>query len=115
MVENNAYCSKCGRVMRLVMRRVGGRIATHRECDPCSITTERPSAEPTGNLQAGHDPICRLCGQPIRDGAPRYLEPEGDAHAECRDKARRPRTTDIDISSPPPSYAPPPGTPVAGP
>ena len=67
--------------------------------------------------RAAHDepPTCRLCGQPIRDGAPSYREPEGDAHAECRDKARRPRATDIDISSPPPSHAPPAGTPVAGP
>jgi Zn ribbon nucleic-acid-binding protein len=42
MVEDDARCPKCGRVMRLVMRRAGGRIVTHRECDPCGFTTERP-------------------------------------------------------------------------
>jgi hypothetical protein len=67
--------------------------------------------------RAAHDepPTCRLCGQPIRDGEPRYREAEGEVHAECREKAPPPRATDISDCPPPPSHAPPPGTPVAGP
>jgi hypothetical protein len=34
------------------------------------------------------DPVCRICAEPIRDGAPRYREPDGDVHADCREKAR---------------------------
>jgi hypothetical protein len=34
------------------------------------------------------DPICRICGEPIRAGEPRYREPEGDVHADCRRKAQ---------------------------
>lgn len=40
MVEDDVSCPKCGRLMRLVMRRIGGRIGTYRECDSCGFTTE---------------------------------------------------------------------------
>ncbi len=43
MAEDQVHCPKWGR-MRLVMRRAGGQIATHRECEPCGFTTERPPA-----------------------------------------------------------------------
>lgn len=70
------------------------------------------------NLRPESDkpPICRLCGQPIREGDARYREPEGDVHADCRNKARSGRARDSRYRpQQPPSYAPPPGTPVAGP
>jgi hypothetical protein len=37
---------------------------------------------------------CRVCGKPFAPGEPRYRTAEGDVHAECRDRQRRPAETE---------------------
>ena len=32
--------------------------------------------------------ICRICDRPILKGEPRYREPEGDVHLDCRTRTR---------------------------
>jgi len=49
MAKDQVHCPECGRAMRLVMRRAGGQIVTHRECEPCGFTSERPPA-PEGRV-----------------------------------------------------------------
>jgi hypothetical protein len=65
---------------------------------------------------ANEDPVicCRICRATILPGEPRYNEPEGAVHPDCRGKSPR-RATQISDCPPAPSHAPPPGTPVAGP
>ncbi len=37
-----------------------------------------------GDREPDEPVICRICGRPILKGEPRYREPEGDVHLECR-------------------------------
>ena len=37
-----------------------------------------------GDREPDEPVICRICGRPIMKGEPRYREPEGDVHLECR-------------------------------
>jgi hypothetical protein len=50
------------------------------------------SPEPPSPPSPGPDKsvVCRLCGKPIQPGEPRYREPEGDVHLECRKRQGRP-------------------------
>jgi hypothetical protein len=45
-------------------------------------------------MTADDRPICRLCGQPIEKGEPRYREEEGDVHSDCYKRQRRPPKTE---------------------
>jgi hypothetical protein len=41
-----------------------------------------------GDREPDERVICRICGRPILKGEPRYREPEGDVHSECRKLTR---------------------------
>ena len=41
-----------------------------------------------GDCEPDEPVICRICGRPILKGEPRYREPEGDVHLDCRRRTR---------------------------
>jgi hypothetical protein len=51
-----------------------------------SALVRSPRYLDTGMGACGPDEpvICRICGRPILKGEPRYREPEGDVHLDCR-------------------------------
>jgi len=54
-----------------------------------------------GDREPDEPVICRICGRPILKGEPRYREPEGDVHSECRRLTRGQVQLQVGNSVPP--------------
>jgi hypothetical protein len=58
-------------------------------CKGGDMETTRAGAHYASGGEDSEPVTCRLCGKPILKGEARYREPDGDVHADCRDKAGR--------------------------